>query len=263
MTELLRRYGPRALVAGASEGIGAAFARVLAEARFDLLLIARRAAPLEELATELRARCSVSVETLAMDLASPDLDARFSDLAAKREVGLVVYNAALSVVKPFLETSGDDKQRMVDVNVRGPLLAAHVFGKRMADRGRGGIVLLSSLTAFWGSPWVATYGATKAFNLSLGEALSHELAQHGVDVIVSCAGATRTPGFIDLIAGRNAPASMEPEAVARETLRALPRGGAFVPGAGNRAAQLLLSRLLPRKMAIRIMAGHTRPLLGP
>ncbi len=263
MTELLRRYGPCALVAGASEGIGAAFASVLAEARLDLVLIARRSAPLEELATDLRKRFSVSIETLALDLASPDLEARFSQLAATHEIGLLVYNAALSVVAPFLETSGDDKQRMVDVNVRGPLVAAHVFGKRMAERGRGGIVLLSSLTAFWGSPWVATYGATKAFNLSLGEALAHELAPKGVDVIVSCAGATRTPGFINLIAGRNAPSSMQPEAVARETLRALPRGSAFVPGAGNRWAQLLLSRLLPRRLAIRIMAGHTKPLLGP
>ena len=263
MTELLRRYGPRALVAGASEGIGAAFAGVLAEAHFDLVLIARRPAPLEELAADLRARFSIAVETLVMDLASPDLEARFADLATSREIGLVVYNAALSVVAPFLETTADDKRRMVDVNVRGPLMAAHAFGKPMADRGRGGIILLSSLTAFWGSPWVATYGATKAFNLSLGEALSHELAQHGVDVIVSCAGATRTPGFISLVAGRHAPASMEPEAVARETLRALARGGAFVPGAGNRWAQLFLSRLLPRKMAIRIMADHTRPLLGP
>ena len=195
MTELLGRYGPRALVAGASEGIGAAFARVLAEAGFDLVLIARRQAPLEALATELRARFGVSIETLALDLA-PGARVAFTALAEQYEIGLVVYNAALSVVAPFLETSLDDKQRMLDVNARGPLLAAHVFGKPMAERGRGGIVLLSSLTAFWGSPWLATYGATKAFNLSLGEALAHELAERGVDVVVSCAGATRTPGFV-------------------------------------------------------------------
>jgi short-subunit dehydrogenase len=262
MTEMRSRYGPRALVAGASEGIGAAFARVLAEAGFDLVLIARREAPLEALAAELRTKFSVSIQILAMDLASPELEARFVELSERHEIGLVVYNAALSVVAPFLETSFEDKQRMVDVNVRGPLTAAHVFGKRMAERGRGGIVLLSSLTAFWGSPWVATYGATKAFNLSLGEALAHELAEHGVDVVVSCAGATRTPGFVNLVAGRDAPSSMEPEAVARETLRALPRRSSFVPGAANRWAQLLLTRLLPRKTAIRIMADHTKALLG-
>jgi len=263
MTELRQRYGPRALILGASEGIGAAFARALAEAGFDLVLIARREAPLQALASELGARFAVSIESIALDLASPELEHRFVELSLRHEIGLVVYNAALSVVAPFLDTSLEDHRLMIDVNVRGPLVAAHVFGKRMADRGRGGIVLLSSLTAFWGSPWVATYGATKAFNLSLGEALAHELGQRGVDVVVSCAGATRTPGFVQVVAGRDAPSSMEPEAVARETLRALPKRGAFVPGAGNRAAQLLLSRLLPRRMAIRIMADHTRLLLGP
>jgi short-subunit dehydrogenase len=260
----LQRYGPFAVVAGASEGIGAAFARVLAEAGMDLVLIARREGPLDALAGDLRSRFGRTVETLAMDLASSsEVESRFAEIAAGREVGLVVYNAALSVVAPFLETSLDDKKRMLDVNARGPLLAAHTFGERMAERGRGGIVLVSSLTAFWGSPWVATYGATKAFALSLGEALAVELGERGVDVVVACAGATRTPGFLALTAGRRAPASMTPEAVARETLRALPSRGAFVPGAGNRWAQGILSRLLPRKTAIRIMAGQTRSLLPP
>lgn len=265
MTELARRYGPRALVAGASEGIGAAFAQVLAEAGFDLVLIARRQAPLEAFAAELRARFTVSIETMAMDLACPELEARITTLSREHELGLVVYNAALSVVAPFLETSPQDMQRMVDVNVRGPLLLARVFGAQMAERGRGGIVLVSSLTAFWGSPWVATYGATKAFNLSLGEALAHELGERGVDVVVSCAGATRTPGFVQLVAGSApsaVPSSMEPEAVARETLLALSRRGAFVPGSANRWAALLLTRLLPRRSAIRIMAGHTKRLLS-
>jgi len=261
VTDLLDRYGPWALVAGASEGIGAAFARALAEAGLNLVLIARREGPLEALAAELRTRFHRSIETIVMDLASPDLEPRLERLSSEHEIGLFVYNAALSVVAPFLDTSLEDKERMVDVNVRGPLVTTHVFGRAMAARGRGGIVLVSSLTAFWGSPWVATYGATKAFNLSLGEALAHELAERGVDVVVSCAGATRTPGFVDLVAGREAPSSMEPEAVARETLRALPSRTAFVPGAGNRWAQLLLSRVLSRKLAIRIMAGHTKPLL--
>jgi uncharacterized protein len=265
MTLALHRYGPTALVAGASEGIGAAFARVLAEAGLGLVLIARRAAPLEALATELRSRFGRGrvIETLALDLASVDAGPQFARVAAAHEVGLVVYNAALSVAAPFMKTSLDDHLRMLDVNARGPLLAARVFGPPMAARGRGGIVLLSSLTAFWGSPWLATYGATKAFNLSLGEALAYELGDQGVDVVVSCAGATRTPSFVALMAGRRAPASMAPEAVVRETLGALPRRGAFVPGRGNRWAQRFLSRVLPRRTAIRVMAGHTKDLLGP
>ncbi len=261
MSGLRERYGGCAVVAGASEGIGAAFARALAEAGFSLVLIARRAEPLAALGAELQARFGVGVECAAIDLGAPGLAERFEAIASEREVGLVVYNAALSIVAPFLETSLDDKQRSLAVNAHGPLIAAHVFGRAMAERGRGGLILLSSLTAFWGSPWVATYGATKAFNLALGEALAHELGARGVDVLVSCAGATRTPGFVKLVAGRNPPRAMTPAAVAAETLRALPRRGAFVPGRLNRLSQLLLTRLLPRRTAVHLMASATHPLL--
>ena len=261
MTELLKHYGPWAVIAGASEGIGAAFARTLAEAGFDLVLIARRAAPLRALADELRARHARKVDTIELDLAAPDLELQLEAIAREREVGLLVYNAALSIVAPFLSTTIADKLRIMDVNARGPLIAAHVFGARMATRGSGGIILLSSLTAFWGSAWVATYGATKAFNLSLGEALALELSERGVDVLVSCAGATHTPGFVQLMSGRKGPRTMSPSSVVRETLAALPRRGAFVPGTLNRLAQFVLSRALPRSWATRVMASQTRSLL--
>jgi uncharacterized protein len=261
MIDLVDRYGSWALVAGASEGIGAAFSRALAAAGFDLVLIARRPEPLEALAAELRA-AGRTVETLAIDLATPELEARLRAIAAERAIGLVVYNAALSIVAPFLDTPLADKQRILDVNTRGPMVAAHVFGASMAARGRGAIVLVSSLTAFWGSAWVATYGATKAFNLALGEGLAQELGARGVDVVVTCAGATRTPGFVSLVAGRKGPRAMSPEAVARATLARLPRRGAFVPGAFNRFAQFVMARVLPRRTAVRLMAKETRALLG-
>lgn len=261
MKGLVKRYGPWALVAGASEGLGAAFATELAQEGFSLVLLARRAAALEDLAKDLRQRFGVTVEVQAMDLADADLEAKMRAIAEEREIGLLVYNAALSIIAPFLDTSIADKQRMLDVNTRGPLICAHVFGERMTARGRGGIILLSSLTAFWGSAWVATYGATKAFHLSLGEALAHELGDRGVDVLVSCAGATRTPNFVQALGGQKGPSAMKPEDVARETLEALPKRGAFVPGAFNRFAQFLMTRLMPRRMAIAIMAGQTRGLL--
>lgn len=261
MKSLVKRYGPWALVAGASEGLGAAFATELAKEGFSLVLLARRPAALEALAQDLRQRFGVTVDVKAMDLAAEDLEAHMRTIADEREIGLLVYNAALSIIAPFLDTPIADKQRMLDVNTRGPLVCAHVFGERMAARGRGGIVLLSSLTAFWGSAWVATYGATKAFNLSLGEALAHELGEHGIDVLVSCAGATRTPNFVQALAGQKGPSAMSPEDVARETLAAFPKRGAFIPGGFNRFAQFLMTRLMPRQTAIAIMAGQTRGLL--
>jgi hypothetical protein len=259
MTTLVDRYGTWAIVAGASEGIGAAFARQLAAAGFSLVLIARRTEPLEALAGELRA-LGREVDTHALDLGSADLERELRAIA--RPIGVVVWNAALSIMAPFLTTPVADHHRMLDVNARGPVTAARVFAEPMAARGRGAIILLSSLTAFWGSAWLATYGATKAFNLSLAEALAHELGPHGIDVVASCAGATSTPGFVRLVAGRKGPRTMTADAVAERTLRALRRRGAIVPGAFNKFAQLLMSRLFPRKLAIRIMAGQTKALLG-
>src|SRR3954468_17965083 len=104
MSSLVDRYGPVALVAGASEGIGAAFARALAQAGFGLVLIARRQEPLLALATELREQFGKQVTTVALDLAALDLEARLREIVGQYDVGLLVYNAALSIVAPFIET---------------------------------------------------------------------------------------------------------------------------------------------------------------
>ena len=251
-------YGTWAVIAGASEGIGAAFARQLAAQGYSLVLIARREAPLEALAAELRK--TVEVETRAMDLGG-EIEAELREIGNAREIGIVVWNAALSVMAPFLDTPLEAHRTMLAVNTRGPVTAAHVFGTAMAARGRGAIILLSSLTAFWGSAYLATYGATKAFNLSLAEALAIELGPQGVDVVACCAGATSTPGFNALVAGKKGPRAMTPDAVAQKTLAKLTSRGAIVPGGFNAFAQWLMSRLFPRRLAIRIMAGQTKALL--
>jgi hypothetical protein len=255
------RYGPWALVAGASEGLGAAFAQALAARGLNLLLVARRAAELEAVAAPLRAR--VEVRTCPLDLARPDLDEALAALIGSLDVGLCVYNAAHSPLGPFLEQPLADKLRAVDVNCRGPLVAAHVLGPRLVARGRGGLLLMSSLTAFWGSPLLATYGATRAFNLSLGEALWYELGPGGVDVLVCCPGATRTPGF-ERTSGPDGPRAMAPRAVAEEALAALGRGRpSRVAGLANRLAVFLLGRLLPRRRAVAILGNATARLNRP
>lgn len=252
------KYGPWAVVAGASEGLGAAFARALAGRGLNVLLLARRADALAEVAASIGG--AVEVRCATLDLGAADLAERLQALTAELDVGLCVYNAAAAHVGPFLAQSLADKQRIIDVNCRGPLIAAHVLGERMARRGRGGLLLMSSLTAFWGSPLIATYGATKAFNLSLGEALWFELGPQGVDVLACCAGATRTPGFLRSLGGRRGPWSMTPEAVAEEALAALGGPPSMVPGVTNKLASQLLRRLLPRRSAVAIMGSETAKL---
>lgn len=257
-----QRYGPVALVAGASEGIGAAFARALAEAGFHLVLVARRAHPLEALADELRSAYGVDVRTLPCDLGDEGAADAILEGCRGLEIGLLVYNAAASSVGRFLDTPVETHLRGVAVNARGPVLLAHALGGRMAQRGRGGIVLMSSLTAFQGTPFVASYGATKAFNLVLAEGLWSELKERGVDVLACCAGATLTPGYERATplraTSRLAPKPQDPAEVAREALAALGRRPLVITGRGNRIASFVMRRLLSRRLAVATLEREMR-----
>src|SRR5262249_24712407 len=152
-------------------------------------LLARREALLSTLADELRALGCPAVRTLAIDLGVPDVIERVRSVSDDVEVGLVIYNAAISVVGPFLECDIEQRLQEIDVNCRGPLRFAHHFGRAMAARGRGGIVLMSSLSGKQGTALVTSYAASKAFNPVLAEGLWAELGECGVDVLVCEAGA--------------------------------------------------------------------------
>jgi short-subunit dehydrogenase len=259
MDAFAKRYGPWALIAGASEGIGEAFARELARRGLNLALVARRQEVLEQTAHAIARDTGVEVRCLQLDLGQEVAAATLALELADLDVGLVVYNAALAPTGRFLELSLEEQLAAIDVNVRGPLGIAHRFGRRLASRGSGGIILLSSLTAFQGSPFVATYGGTKAFLLTLAEGLWYELAPSGVDVLAVCAGATRTPKYLKRAVGR-APGELDPGQVVREALDRLGRGPLMIPGRFNRLASQLMRRLLPRRATIRIMGGQTRHL---
>ncbi|MEM9191183.1 MAG: SDR family NAD(P)-dependent oxidoreductase [Myxococcota bacterium] len=248
------------MVAGASEGLGQAFAASLASRGVNLLLLARRAAVLETVAEEIRSAHSVEVEVRAVDLAEPGLAEALRDLIADRPVGLGVYNAAYAPLGALLDQPLDGLLRAVDVNVRGPVTLARILGPAMVERGSGGLIFMSSLAGFQGSPRLATYAATKAFNTVFGESLWGELRDAGVDVLVSCAGAIRTPGYLATSHAGDPPGTLDPDAVAERTLKALGKGPRVVPGVVNQLASLFMGRLLPRRTAISIMASNTGKL---
>lgn len=258
-SDFVAKYGPWAVVAGASEGLGAAFAEALAARGLNLLLFARRSVALNAVAEELRNRFGIQVRVEACDLSRDDLSLWLETITADVDVGLAVYNAAHAPVGEVLARPVADLLRVVDVNVRAPLVMVRTLAPRMAARGRGGIVLMSSLAGFQGAPRIATYAASKAFNTVLGEGLWHELRQQGVDVVVSAAGAIRTPGFAKA-AGKDAPGTLDANAVAAETLNALGHGPVVVPGSVNRLARFVLGRLVPRRTAISIFASSTKDL---
>jgi short-subunit dehydrogenase len=255
------RYGPWALVAGASSGLGEAFARRLAARGLHLLLVARRAGPLERLAAELRSSCGVEVRTAAADLGGAGLRETVERLADGVEVGLLVHNAAHSVIGPFLDRPLEEHLRVVEVNCRGPLLLAHLLGGPMARRGRGGILLMASLAGSQGVPLVASYAASKAFDIVLAEGLWAELRERGLDVLACRAGPTRTPAYQATRPRASVP-TLEPDAVAARALARLGRGPTMVAGALNKAVAFALARLLPRRAAIAVMGRGTRRLYG-
>jgi short-subunit dehydrogenase len=253
------RYPGWALVAGASEGLGAAFARELAGRGLTLVLVARRAGLLDALASELRRDRGVEVRALALDLASPDSIAAIASAVAGIEVSVLVCNAALAPMGDFLEAEPASLEAALDLNARAPLRLARALLPPMVARGRGALVIMSSLAGFQGSPRLATYAATKAFGRVLAESLWGELRERGVDVQACCAGAIRTPGYL-ASATKDAPGTLDPDYVARHSLDALGSGPVFFPGATNRIGAFVMGKLLPKRVAIALMAGNTAGL---
>lgn len=254
------KYGPWAIVAGASQGLGAAFASALASRGVHLLLLARRAELLEDVAQELRTTFHVEVRAQACDLARPDLPAALEAMSAGLDIGLGIYNAAYAPIGAFAAWPLEDLIRVVDVNVRGPLTFARTLAPVLIARGRGGLVLMSSLAGLQGANRIAAYAASKSFNTILGEGLWRELRPHGVDVVVACAGGIRTPAYAAAAAGREAPGTLDADAIADATLAALGRGPVVVPGAVNKLARFVLSRMLSRRAAIATFARSTKEL---
>ena len=253
------KYGPYALVAGASEGLGAAFAEVLAQRGFNLLLVARREKKLATFSEHLENKYDVHCQYKALDLSKyAEVKEWISSL--EFDIGLMIYNAAYAPIDYFINVPEDKLKQIIQVNVQTPLLLCKLFSEKMQLRQRSGIVLMSSLAGYQGSPKIATYAASKAFNTILAEGLWMELQQQGIDVMASCAGAIRTPGYNVAEDGNEAPGTMDAITVATNSLDALGKGPTIVPGYSNKFFSFIMARLLPRKLAISLMAKNTKTL---
>ncbi|WP_026454533.1 SDR family NAD(P)-dependent oxidoreductase [Saccharomonospora iraqiensis] len=233
------QYGPWAVIAGGSEGVGAAFAHQLADAGINSVLIARKPGPLAETAAAVRAK-GVEVRTLALDLTDPAAPDEIRTATDDLDVGLLVYNAgANSYGHEFVTGDLDRMREVVDLNITAQLALTRHFGQRLAERGRGGILLVGSMAGYLGHAEVSVYSAAKAFGRVFAEGLWLELREHGVHVLELVLGVTDTPamrrGGLNLdLPGLNV---ARPEDVAREGLEHLADGPVWIAGGNQRAVE--------------------------
>jgi short-subunit dehydrogenase len=252
-----------ALVTGASKGLGEVFADALAARGTNLVLVARSVDALQTLAERLTAKYDVQCVALNADLADPNAVNHIGAELERRgiQIDLLINNAGLGLTGSFLSHDITMEGAAIQVNVQALVALAHQFGRGMANRGKGGIINISSNSAFQPLPQMATYAAAKAFVLYFSEALQYELKDRGVRVMAVCPGPTATSFFDGTTTSLSAKDMDSSEMVVREVLRAFDRGKAVAyPGRLSVRAATWLPRLLPRSLIVRIAAMATEKM---
>jgi len=250
-------YGSWCMVVGAAEGLGRAFAETAARRGTGVILVDRNLEALEKLSVLIQQEYRVPARTLHLDLASDGAVSLLMKEVKETGCRFLIYNAAFSRVQPFLKNTPEELETYIRVNAKTPLELVHAFAShhRGQPSQRKGILLMSSLAGSWGNALLAPYGATKAFNHILAEGLYHELGKDGFDILACIIGATATPGYLGSEPDDRGPFMkvMQPGPVAEECMNALGKRPYVVPGRSNRFKYVLLSRVFPRRLSLRLM----------
>ena len=242
-----------ALITGASSGIGESFARILAQAGSNLILVARRTERLEALKQEFEAGHGIQVDVISMDLSVPNAAQVLFDQTEGqgRQVDILLNNAGYGKQENFTSIPLETQLNMIELNITTLTALSHLFGAKMKERKQGYILLVASIAAYLPVPNMATYGASKAFVRNFGEALHKEMRGHGVNVTVLSPGGTATE-FIQ-VADQEWDSWMEkimfmsPERCARIGLNALSRNRMSVVAGMSNSLGMLLLRFIPRR----------------
>jgi short-subunit dehydrogenase len=232
-------YGPWALILGGSEGIGASFARKLAAEGFNLVLVARKPEPLEEVAADVRAS-GVEVRAVSADLSRPDALQTVRQATDDLEVGLLIYNAGANKVRgDFVDLDPQAFRDVIAITVVGQAEFVRHYGALMKARGRGGIILGGSSSNFLGAATLATYTGAKAFSRIFSEALWAECKPMGIDVLHIVINFTDTPAMRR--SGWDTVGAQSPDEVAQESLDHIRNGPILILG-GEKAMELAVAR---------------------
>ncbi|NKZ12953.1 SDR family NAD(P)-dependent oxidoreductase [Mycolicibacterium septicum DSM 44393] len=268
--EFADKYGPWALVAGASDGVGSAMAEELARRGLNVALLARRQAVLDDVAAGIAARTGARTRTLAIDLAAPGAADAVISATADLDIGFLVYCAGADPkFAPFLSGPLSDAESLVQRNCMVPMQLCHHYAQPMVDRGRGGIIMFGSGAGFAGGPNMVAYGASKAFDMVFAEALWTELHDKGVDVLGLILGKTDTPALrrLEHERGQIESTDLAPSGAAAvddvvaAAFANLTDGPTCLVGAETQAAAQLMAAV-PRNDAVRFIAQAVTAAMG-
>lgn len=250
-TKFLQKYGSWAIVTGASNGIGKEFAIQLAKIGFNVVLVARRKALLEELSDQLENSYGIKCMSINLDLGHADAANILDDMTSHLDIGLIVSNAGFGTSGKLIESKIDVEKNLVDLNCRSLMELSYIFGQKFAKKNRGGIILISSLLGFVGIPSSANYAASKAFVQSFGEGFHSEMKPYNVDVLTVAPGPVHT-GFAEK-ANMNFILALSPENVAKDSINALGKKITLLPGFLTKFLYFSLQPLLLRNLKIMVM----------
>lgn len=255
-SELLKKYGPAAIVTGASSGIGESFAKLLAKAGFDLILVARRIDRLQKLADSLTSKYSITVKILEADLAQASAIDTIAEAASGFDIGLLVSNAGFGLKGPHHLNDATTLVDMIQVNCVAPMLLSHRFIPDLLKRESGGLLLVGSVEGIMGFPNSSAYAGSKAFVQNFGESLWGELEAYNIDVLVLEPSSTDTEALDNQGVDRSKLAAiMSADEVAQIGLDNLANGPVMVAGEENATMFAALAQM-PRRDALRMM-GQT------
>ncbi|RLD22191.1 MAG: short-chain dehydrogenase [Bacteroidetes bacterium] len=250
------KYGPWALVTGASSGIGAEFARQLGEKGLNLVLVARREERLVKLAEEIKQNSKVEVRTVTVDLLADNFLDKIREATDSLEIGLLVNNAGMLSIGNYLDSPIENDLQMIDLNIKVPAILTHHYAARMIDRKRGGIIFTASMLGFMGTPYAATYAGTKAHEIVKTEGLAYELKPKGVDVLVLNPGLTETEMTSKNDFSAMPMKLMKPAPVAKAAIDALGKKVIVVPGTMNNIMNFMTKHIMSRKMNTNMFGGY-------
>jgi short-subunit dehydrogenase len=253
--KFLDKYGPWAVVTGASQGIGSEFAQALAEKGMNLVLVARSEGKLAAVAEQIRRDTGVQVQLVAADLSTPEGLEKVKQGTSELEVGLLVNNAGSWQFGSFLDNDVSKDLQSVALNVEAPMVLSHHFAGKMAQRGKGGVINVGSGAALHGVPGQAAYSATKGFLQNFTESLYAELKPKGVNVLITNPGPVQGEASSVYDQSKVPLQKVTGRKVADDALKRLGRGSTTIPGWINKIGINTALRLMPRDMMASI-AGY-------